>query len=485
MDLDALPAPLSVRPRSSWESRLSGKDVSLSEMRRFAAVPVTGVTGAAGAGMRRALWSWTALAAVSLAVAAVLALILAASRSPGMLDVLPAGWDLVFKRVLVTHVVLASVVWCLAALGAMATLAAGQGPTTPLAATAPAGVLAGVLLMLAPTLAGLGDVSANDFIPVIVHPLYYSGLACVALGVSMPIARLLRTVDVRNPFAVATAAAGLTALLAFLCFLGAWLRMPAGLEPLAYNDILFWGGGHILQFAYAALTLAGWHALAERAYGEAPLPPPVFIAAVATMLPFVLPAPVYVLALDLGGDAYRSTFAGLMRYGLVAGPLMVAGGALRLACRRRSHDRTASLALLLSIALFVAGGAVGFFLPGGDTRTPAHYHASLSGVNLALMGIFWSVILPALGRPMLRGRVAQLQLSLFGFGQLVFAIGLFLAGIEGVPRKTAGLAQGLDSLTKLVAMGLAGAGGVVAVSGGVLFVCLLLVHLLARAETTP
>lgn len=426
-----------------------------------------------GTAAQRGLWAWAALAAGSLAIAALFAIVLAGSRTPGMIDLLPADWNMVYQRVLVTHVVLASVVWCMAALGAMACLAAAPaGKASSVAA--PALVLVGVVLVLVPTLAGLGQASVNDFVPVIVHPLYYAGLVAVAAGIAVPILALMRRLDRRSPFAVAVALAGAMALIAFLCFVVTAFRLPAGLEPLVYNNRLFWGGGHVMQFAYSALTLAGWHVLAERAYGVPPLPPRAYVAALATLVPFVLAAPVYSLVLDPDGPSYREAFTDLMRYGLVVAPLLVAAGSLRTASRRPCRDATAALALLLSISLFVLGGALGFFLPGGDTRTPAHYHASLSGVNLALMGVFWCVILPLLGRPPRRARLVRAQLMLFGVGQLVFALGLFLAGMEGVPRKTAGLAQGLDSTVKLVSMGFAGVGGTVAVAGGLLFVGLLL-----------
>ena len=58
------------------------------------------------------------------------------------------------------------------------------------------------------------------------------------------------------------------------------------------------------------------------------------------------------------------------------------------------------------------------------------------------------------------------------------ASGMFLAGSQGVPRKTAGDAQALDSVEKIISMALMGIGGIVAVIGGVLFVILTLKWLL-------
>jgi hypothetical protein len=53
------------------------------------------------------------------------------------------------------------------------------------------------------------------------------------------------------------------------------------------------------------------------------------------------------------------------------------------------HDAT-FLALALSVMLFAAGGALGLFVDGADTRTPAHYHGVVAGVTLAFFGLFFS-----------------------------------------------------------------------------------------------
>jgi hypothetical protein len=39
--------------------------------------------------------------------------------------------------------------------------------------------------------------------------------------------------------------------------------VPADLDSTVYFDILFWGGGHVLQFTYMILMLAGWLWLAD------------------------------------------------------------------------------------------------------------------------------------------------------------------------------------------------------------------------------
>lgn len=423
------------------------------------------------------LRGWAGLSLASLGLAACFALLLAAARTPFAMDLLPADWEASFQRVLVSHVVLSSVIWCLAAIATLATLVAGEAGTSrwglPLAA-------AGTAMILVPTLAGEGAASINDYVPVLVHPLYYGGLALFAAGISAVVGALLWSgLWSVQPFALAIAVAGAATLAALLCFAITLLRLPPDLDTEAYHGLLTWGGGHVLQFAYTAAALAGWHALAGSATDRAPLPAGLLAASLLILLFFALAGPVTALSLDPLSAEHREAFTLMMRWGLAAPPVVMAFGIARLPWRRTSLASPAGVAVMLSLALFGAGGILGFFASGGDTRTPAHYHASLGGVNLALMGLFWVVVLPALARPWASPRAMRLQLVTFALGQALFAAGMFAAGANGVPRKTPGLAQGLDGTGEVAAMALAGLGGLLSVLGGLAFVVLALPTLLS------
>jgi heme/copper-type cytochrome/quinol oxidase subunit 1 len=104
------------------------------------------------------------------------------------------------------------------------------------------------------------------------------------------------------------------------------------------------------------------------------------------------------------------------------------------------------------------------------------------------MGLFFSVVLPTLCRG---GRTGKTLLSLFWFlavGQLIACCGMFLAGSQGVGRKVAGAAQGLDSQAKIIGMSLNHGGAGIASIGGIIFVYVALTRLLSRppkADGTP
>jgi heme/copper-type cytochrome/quinol oxidase subunit 1 len=128
--------------------------------------------------------------------------------------------------------------------------------------------------------------------------------------------------------------------------------------------------------------------------------------------------------------------------------------------------------------VFSVGGVMGLLITGSDTRTPAHYHGAIAGVNLALMGLYLKRLLPAIGRPLAPSRLLRTEIVLFGVGQLIACIGLFLAGGYGAPRK---LPDGAASLVNGAAVGmyLHGVGALIAIIGGVLFVITISRALLA------
>ena len=79
-------------------------------------------------------------------------------------------------------------------------------------------------------------------------------------------------------------------------------------------------------------------------------------------------------------------------------------------------------------------------------------------------------LLPALGYAPVRGRLAVLQPWLYGGGQLLHIAGLVWSGGYGVQRKVAGGEQVLRSTAEVAGMGLMGLGGLLAITGGLLFV---------------
>ncbi|MEK7244882.1 MAG: cbb3-type cytochrome c oxidase subunit I [Pseudomonadota bacterium] len=432
--------------------------------------------------------AWMGLGALALALAGVMAVLLALSRLPGSETLFP--WPVAFfERGLVAHVVFSFVVWFLAAFGLLLVLANSRLSKTALDRIALGGVSVSIVLLLIPSFSNRGEPTLNNYIPAIADPLYYAGLALLAGALLLPVVRFLaglaRGQIPGTPFALMLAAGGAIYILA----LAAFARSAAALWPATpsydFNEALFWGGGHILQFLNVAILIAAWIALAEKILGSETVEKPAFRLAALLLLLGALAGFAIDLALDVRAPARREAFA-LLQYALAPAPLLAAGALARSlmpawAARPDLRRHPALLALALSVAVFAVGGFLGLFVDGADTRTPAHYHGVIGGINLALMGVFLAVALPAAGRAPRARRLLALQIWLYGAGQAIASLGLFWAGGYGAPRKApASEAQGLVELGAKLGLYLNGFGALIAVMGGVLFIVTVAGALLRR-----
>ena len=406
--------------------------------------------------------AWLILAVGALAVAGFLALLLAVSRAPGAESWFPWGPDF-FRKGLVTHVVFSFQIWLLAMLGALASAVSPGGRLWRV----PYGTsVAGAGLLLVPTLAGWGQASLNNYVPVLTHPTYYVGLGLFAAGVLWAALRPLSVWRNLDDIGTAVACAGLVMLAALSCIGLAAIDPALGDDQQTVNERLFWGGGHVLQFLNAILAMLGWLVASRRAFGPSGVPSWLVRAMFIILAAGAWSGPVLQATHAADDLALREAFTHLFWYVLPVPPMVVMAASLWPGIKRRSFiDPVAGRALLLSVLVFGLGGVAGFFLGQGDTRTPSHYHAMIGGVNLALMALIHLWLLP---HPPSRWLSAQYWL--YGGGQALHAIGFYLAGTAGVARKTAGAEQGLDSLFKLAGMATVGVGGAVAVLGGVIFV---------------
>ena len=462
-------------------------------------VPVDGhFAGKLTLNLKHELHGWVALPMVALGLAGFLALLLALARVPGAETILPWTGPSFFLKGLVAHVTLAFVVWYLGVQGALTVLVTAQSVREGsndvgmfgifIGRTAVYGAMLSLFMLVAPALADLGDPSPNNYIPVLIHPLFYAGLTLLAVCLALPILRLLVLLSRRPKVEAGTfgvACAGVIYLIALICIAAAWATMPVNVGAQGANEYVFWGGGHILQFANTALMLCAFYLLARIGLGETPLPPSWFKILMLLIVAGAAAGPLLYLTYEGGSPAQRMIFTYLYWFAL---PLPTAAVLISVTMLlfRRGHDVWAGAPELKGMAaamiLFTFGGMIGFFESSVDTRTPSHYHAMLIAVTLAFMALYFALFLPLLGRRTERRRLRTAMYLLLGGGQFLHSLGLYIAGLEGVARKTAGDAQDLDNVVKVVAMSLQGIGGVIAVAGGVIFVVLAGKLLLARAS---
>ena len=260
--------------------------------------------------------------------------------------------------------------------------------------------------------------------------------------------------------------------MALAAFGWSWTEVSPHLERKAYFELLFWGGGHVLQFTWTLLMLVAWLWLAGALGLRPALSPRVTLVVLTIALASVFVTPAIYLAHPVASVEHHKLQTWLMRFGggLAIPPILLALLWSMRGLRALDAERRPIFgALAASIGLFAAGGLIGFAINGPNVRIPAHYHGCIVGVTLALMGLVY-LLLPRLGYRAPDGRLAFWQPVFYGSGQLLHIIGLVWSGGYGVQRKVAGAEQVLRSTPEVVGMGLMGLGGLIAIIGGLLFV---------------
>lgn len=428
--------------------------------------------------LRRTTARWLLLGLASLVGAGIFSLMLVLARTPAIQEVIPVV-DF-FRIALVVHVNLSVLIWLLAIAGVFWSLACRDDRpgwdrfSFWLAA-------AGTATVALSPFAGAGDPLMNNYVPILQHPVFHTGMALFAAGIFSHLVRSSlpwrgRLAERRGLLTGADAlrtgsrlAAAITAVAVF-AFLASLAGVPRDIGGLVYFEFLFWGGGHVLQFTHTLLMTVAWIVLASASGCRFPLSPRLTVTFLMILAMPVITVPFLYFAHDVVSPGHRLAFTELMKYGgLSCLPLGLAVAAsLWRAERPAGEARVLRAALVSSAALFTTGGVLGFMISGLDIVIPAHYHGSTVGVTIAFMGLTY-YLLPRLGYGPVPERLAFWQSIVYGSGQLMHIAGLAWTGGYGVQRKTAGLEQGVDRVGEIAGMGLMGLGGLVSVIGGLLF----------------
>ena len=459
-----------------------------------ASVPAAGTVRARLLTVDLSLTRWAgALAVGSLLLAGCFSLFLIVGRMPVF-----STWvsdPLLFKRCLVLHVDLALIVWFFAFAAGLYALIPGDAASHRTFRAGFAFALAGVLAMIGGTLVPRTAPVLANYVPVIDNPLYVGGVAVFFTGlllcfinerlfVRVPEVTAAAPASVWQPFrvtpdvAVALKTTALAYLVAVTTFMVSWAATPRELDAKAYYELVFWGGGHVLQVANVAAMLSVWLLLLGSLLQRAVLAPGTARVLFALLLLPHLAGPLLTLEGTVS-SSYRLGFTRLMQFGIAPVVVVILGiclARLREAWRagrvgRRDWRDVRLAGFAASAALTITGFLLGSAIRNSNTMIPAHYHASIGAVTVAFMAVSYLLLQP-LGFRSLPPRLAWAvpwQLHLFGFGQVIFALGFALGGMHGLSRKAYGGEQHVRTAGEWIGLLIMGAGGLVAVVGGLLF----------------
>ncbi|MEO8080617.1 MAG: cytochrome C oxidase subunit I, partial [Caldimonas sp.] len=209
-------------------------------------------------GPQRALaraWLWLGLAA--LIGSGLFSILLVLSRTPLVNEWLP-GADF-FRVALVVHVDLSVLVWFAALAGVLWSIH-GSARGTAWGWAAIGLSAAGAAAMSLAAFVGSGEPVMANYIPVLDRPLFLAGLLVFAAGCTVLV---LRTLAIAPRLGMALTgegalrfgltAAAVSGAVALLAFAASFAQVPTALAAKAYYEILFWGGGHALQFTWTLL----------------------------------------------------------------------------------------------------------------------------------------------------------------------------------------------------------------------------------------
>lgn len=430
--------------------------------------------------------SWVWLAVLTLLGAGIFAVLLVLARTPMIGELIPfAGF---FHTALVIHVNLSTLVWILSFASILWSL--NSRPVLPwLARGIFFVVLLGTVIISISPFLGSANALKSNYIPVLDDTLFLSGLVIFAVGISLQVIfsmsamfRVGETISGQGVIRFGLNCAAIGVFIAIAAFIWSYIGLPVQLANEVYYELLFWSGGHVLQFTYTLLMMVAWLWLSSSAGISLPITPRValFLFGVGLLSIFITPLIFY--EYDVTDIDHRQMFTMLMTFGgsLATFPLSVA---LLFALFQNKpatpKASSAYVALLTSLLLFGVGGMIGFMIDGNNVKIPAHYHGCIVGVTLALMGLSYQ-LLPALGLTKINFKLSRLQLWIYAAGQFFHIVGLVWSGGYGVERKVAGAAQGLNSIERIAGMGLMGLGGLLSAVGGFMFIIIVLKAMMAK-----
>lgn len=440
---------------------------------------------------------WLNLAIASLAIAGLFSLPPVILRGPAFssLDI-----EHIFATTLVIHVDLSVLVWFLA-LAAMC-WSLMQARYTILHYTAFSAATFGTLLMVAGAFATNNNPLKNNYVPMLNNPWFIWGLDLFAAGILLQLLITLFTPKENcktsgplcfipvHTYRVITAflrpikekkdniqlhieqgiySAAIITLIAFICFIITYFQMPSDFTPQdgePYYELLFWGGGHILQFTFIQLLLISWLWLASAAKLTLPISSRSISFLLSLNILFVLPAPFIYIFYNVGDGLIRGFFTQHMRTVGAISAIIMGLSILSSLIRFPASNKTFVAALWLSIILFFSGGIISLLITGNDAQVPAHYHGSIIGITTALMGVIY-YLLPRFGYLTPSPRTTFYQLLCYGGGQLFHITGLAWMGGYGALRKAP---NSLDSIDHTLSKIFFFTGGSFAILGGLAFV---------------
>ncbi len=471
------------------------------------------------------------MAVVTLALGGLFALLIALTRWQAI-HLLDAAW---FYRLLTLHGIDMLVAWVvffeMAGLHFGSTALLNARHAAPKLAWAGwgmmtvGGLMANFVVLFDPQ----SIVTFTAYVPLKAHPLFYLSYILFAVGALIQVITFFINITVakrekRFEGSLPLAVFGLmtAAILAVYTLLeGAAAIVPAFLWSLGMFDYydpgiyrnFFWGFGHPAQQVNLAAMVSIWYMLAQMTVGIRPVNEKFSRLAFILYLFFINLGSAHHLLVDPGLTfARKAVNTSYAMYLAVLGSMMHAfsiPAAMEIALRAKGYNKglfgwlrngpwnePGFSGLVVSMILFgwiggVTGVTIGTeqinMLVHNTLRLPGHFHATVVGGTTTAFMAFTYYVIPLIFRKELKlKKWAVWQPYVYGIGCALVSLGMIVSGLQGVARRNwditfAGVVPGTVELSLAVF----GIGALIAVTGGIMYITIVLASILTGPRKEP
>lgn len=426
---------------------------------------------------------WLGNGIFSLALAGVYSIILVMLRTPMLVNLFPNTE--IFKSALVIHVNLSILVWLMSVTACVWSY--NLEATTPSITCVIIAFISTALIALSP-FCGQNFPVMNNYIPMLENIMFILGISL--FGVSVLLFALYTLwncckISYFNSLINFTILSTVIMwLLVWVCFIWSYYQLqeiiklvPVDIE--FYYELLFWSGGHLLQFIYTQILILVMIVLFHVWIGKELRFKKLYLALLYLNFVISVAAISGHLLYDIIDAEFKEYYTKQMKYGGgIAATLSliimfyevkwyhsrIGGNDINPSKDiREVQMRLVKTTIICSSILFLSGGFIGILITGMNVTIPAHYHGSIVGISVACMGFCFFLC----DDKQQKNSYFTTAIITITIGQMLHIIALLFAGGYGVMRKTPWVEMTIGS--KLL-MGIMGGGGLIAIVGGLMFV---------------
>lgn len=405
---------------------------------------------------------WMYLAISALAISGFYSIALVILRTPSISSFFSKD---IFKTTLVIHVDLSVVVWMLSIISSIWFFNTSnyKGILYKICDDLfYIGVLGVVLIAISPIIATSNPV-LNNYIPMLDNWCFILGV--VIFGCSILVGAICTIMiqlyaknDLIKTYNICSAIIVILMFLSFSLSYYGLEKIPYQMDLHFYYEMFFWSGGHIMQFLFVEAIMIVWILLAEKFLNKTLYYQNLYSVLLILNMLLIIPSFYAHFKYSIDSAEFIEYFTSHMKYcgGLAPTFTFI----IIMSEYTNSEKSTINNCFIASIMLFFLGGVIGLLISGTNVTIPAHYHGSIVGISIALMGFVYMNL-------NIDTKASRYQPYVYGMGQIIHISGLAWSGGYGVIRKLPGGEFPIDAK---IAMGIMGIGGLIAIIGGLMFV---------------